>query len=102
MTAAARRGALVVRGAVVAHGAGPDDAVADAMTTTSELAAGAQTTGAPRSAQDARVDADRALFARYLDRRDPVDRDVLVERFLPLARAIARRYWCGSQVRSKH
>jgi RNA polymerase sigma-B factor len=35
---------------------------------------------------------DRALFARYLDRRDPVDREVLVERFLPLARQLARRY----------
>ena len=35
---------------------------------------------------------DRARFARYLDRRDPVDRDMLVERFLPLARRLARRY----------
>ena len=43
----------------------------------------------PRSerAQD-----DRALFARYLDTRDPVDREILVERFLPLARQLARRY----------
>jgi RNA polymerase sigma-B factor len=39
-----------------------------------------------------RVAADRALFARYLDQRDPVDRDTLVERFLPLARQLARRY----------
>jgi RNA polymerase sigma-B factor len=39
-----------------------------------------------------RVAEDRALFARYLDERDPVDRDVLVERFLPLARQLARRY----------
>ena len=39
-----------------------------------------------------RADEDRALFARYLDRRDPVDRDMLVERFLPLARQLARRY----------
>ena len=39
-----------------------------------------------------RVAADRALFARYLDHRDPVDRDTLVERFLPLARQLARRY----------
>jgi RNA polymerase sigma-B factor len=39
-----------------------------------------------------RVAADRALFARYLDQRDPVDRDALVERFLPLARQLARRY----------
>ena len=39
-----------------------------------------------------RVAEDRALFARYLDRRDPVDREMLVERFLPLARQLARRY----------
>jgi RNA polymerase sigma-B factor len=39
-----------------------------------------------------RGEQDRALFARYLDRRDPVDRDMLVERFLPLARQLARRY----------
>ena len=35
---------------------------------------------------------DRVLFERYLDRRDPVDRELLVERFLPLARQLARRY----------
>src|SRR3954468_13059178 len=35
---------------------------------------------------------DRALFERYLDRHDPVDRELLVERFLPLARQLARRY----------
>ena len=35
---------------------------------------------------------DRALFERYLDKRDPVDREMLVERFLPLARQLARRY----------
>src|SRR5690348_17593851 len=40
----------------------------------------------------ARVAEDRALFARYLDKRDPVDREMLVERFLPLARQLARRY----------
>src|SRR4051794_25519778 len=39
-----------------------------------------------------RVQEDRALFERYLARRDPVDREVLVERFLPLARQLARRY----------
>jgi RNA polymerase sigma-B factor len=39
-----------------------------------------------------RADDDRALFARYLDKRDPVDREMLVERFLPLARQLARRY----------
>jgi RNA polymerase sigma-B factor len=35
---------------------------------------------------------DRALFARYLDERDPVDRQDLVERFLPLARRLGLRY----------
>jgi RNA polymerase sigma-B factor len=39
-----------------------------------------------------RLRADRALFERYRARRDPVDRDVLVERFRPLARTLARRY----------
>ena len=39
-----------------------------------------------------RVHQDRALFERYLDRRDPVDRALLVERFQPLAPQLARRY----------
>jgi len=39
-----------------------------------------------------RAEEDRALFERYLDKRDPVDRAMLVERFLPLARQLARRY----------
>src|SRR3954468_23677645 len=39
-----------------------------------------------------RAQEDRALFERYLDRRDPVDREALVERFLPLRRRRARRY----------
>ena len=39
-----------------------------------------------------RAQDDRALFARYLDTRDPVDREILVERFMPLARQLARRY----------
>jgi RNA polymerase sigma-B factor len=39
-----------------------------------------------------RAEEDRALFERYLDKRDPVDREMLVERFLPLARQLARRY----------
>ena len=39
-----------------------------------------------------RAEQDRALFARYLDKRDSVDREMLVERFLPLARQLARRY----------
>jgi RNA polymerase sigma-B factor len=39
-----------------------------------------------------RLRADRELLERYLERRDPVDRGILVERFLPLARGLARRY----------
>jgi RNA polymerase sigma-B factor len=42
--------------------------------------------------RSARAESDRALFARYLDSRDPVDRELLVERFMPLARQLARRY----------
>jgi RNA polymerase sigma-B factor len=32
------------------------------------------------------------LFERFADKRDPIDREVLVERFLPLARSLAARY----------
>jgi RNA polymerase sigma-B factor len=39
-----------------------------------------------------RAEQDRMLFARYFDQRDPIDREMLVERFLPLARQLARRY----------
>jgi RNA polymerase sigma-B factor len=35
---------------------------------------------------------DKQLFARYLETRDPAAREALVERFLPLARQLARRY----------
>src|SRR5947208_11896702 len=35
---------------------------------------------------------DKLLFKRYLETRDPAARDQLVERFLPLARQLARRY----------
>jgi RNA polymerase sigma-B factor len=46
----------------------------------------------PVAANIARAQADRALFERLADKRDPVDREVLVERFLPLARSLAARY----------
>jgi RNA polymerase sigma-B factor len=39
-----------------------------------------------------RATMDRRLFERYCDVRDPVDRDAIVERFLPLARQLAARY----------
>jgi RNA polymerase sigma-B factor len=45
-----------------------------------------------RRCEARRPRADRALLERYLERRDPGDREMLVERFLPLARALARRY----------
>jgi RNA polymerase sigma-B factor len=45
-----------------------------------------------RQCDAARLRADRALLERYLERRDPIDHEMLVERFLPLARALARRY----------
>jgi RNA polymerase sigma-B factor len=38
---------------------------------------------------------DHALFARYSNRRHPADRDLLVKRYLPLARRLARRYERG-------
>jgi len=40
----------------------------------------------------ARTREDRELFERYLRDKDPQARDRLVERFLPLARQLARRY----------
>jgi RNA polymerase sigma-B factor len=39
-----------------------------------------------------RLREDQELFARYADKHDPVDRDLLVERFMPLARSLAARY----------
>jgi RNA polymerase sigma-B factor len=52
-------------------------------------------TGADGSRESARGDReqrDRTLFERYRDPLDRVDRDAVVERFLPLARQIAARY----------
>jgi len=45
-----------------------------------------------RAESEDRATADRRLFDRYLDARDPIDRDAVVERFLPLARQLAARY----------
>ena len=39
-----------------------------------------------------RLGADRVLFQRYRDPHDPLDREEMVERFLPLARQLAARY----------
>ena len=45
----------------------------------------------PREEID-RAHSDRRLFERYLDDQDPIDRDAVVERFMPLARQLAARY----------
>jgi RNA polymerase sigma-B factor len=51
----------------------------------------------PRSARGAeRTREDRELFVRYRD-GDPQARELLVERFLPLARQLARRYQRASE-----
>jgi RNA polymerase sigma-B factor len=52
-----------------------------------------QRSEAARSPSDtSRAREDRALFERYRDEHDPVDRELLVERYLPLARQLANRY----------
>src|SRR5438270_14019291 len=40
---------------------------------------------------------NRALFRRFRRTRDPRLREVLVKRFLPLARKLARRYYGGGE-----
>jgi RNA polymerase sigma-B factor len=39
-----------------------------------------------------RLREDQELFTRYADKHDPVDRELLAERFMPLARSLASRY----------
>jgi RNA polymerase sigma-B factor len=53
----------------------------------------------PRPAEDraARTREDRRLLARYHHGGDPAAREALVERFLPLARQLARRYQRGGE-----
>jgi RNA polymerase sigma-B factor len=46
----------------------------------------------PPRGDGARARLDRLLFQRYCNEHDPVDRDAIVERFLPLARQLAARY----------
>ena len=52
--------------------------------------------GSPRAAaptaEPSRAASDRRLLTRYADARDSLDRDAVVERFLPLARQLAARY----------
>src|ERR687885_301300 len=69
-------------------------AVCDAMASTSvppsRSACSPRDPGAAPAAD--RVQEDPPLFGPSRDRRDPVDRGLLVEGFLPLARQLARRY----------
>jgi RNA polymerase sigma-B factor len=55
--------------------------------------------GYPRPGEDreTRAREDRRLLARYHEEGDQAARDALVERFLPLARQLARRYQRGSE-----
>jgi RNA polymerase sigma-B factor len=57
-----------------------------------KLAHGAETPTAGRAVDEERLRRDRVLFQRFVDERDPVDREILIERFLPLARSLAARY----------
>jgi RNA polymerase sigma-B factor len=47
--------------------------------------------------RSARAEEDRRLLARYHENADPAAREQLVERFLPLARQLARRYQRGGE-----
>jgi RNA polymerase sigma-B factor len=51
-----------------------------------------QTAGGTEAVDEPRLHEERILFERLRDERDPVDREILVERFLPLARSLAARY----------
>ena len=49
-------------------------------------------TGVPETASEERAKETRRLFVRYQQHEDEAARDELIERFLPLARQLARRY----------
>jgi RNA polymerase sigma-B factor len=51
----------------------------------------------PSEDRAARAKEDRRLLVRYHDEGDPAAREQLVERFLPLARQLARRYQRGGE-----
>jgi RNA polymerase sigma-B factor len=51
----------------------------------------------PGGDRAARAREDRRLLERYHRHRDPAAREALVERFLPLARQLARRYQRGGE-----
>jgi RNA polymerase sigma-B factor len=48
--------------------------------------------GRVHKTDERRLREDRELFERYIDEHDAVDRELLVERFMPLARSLASRY----------
>jgi RNA polymerase sigma-B factor len=48
--------------------------------------------GRVQKTDERRLREDRELFERYVDEHDAVDRELLVERFMPLARSLASRY----------
>jgi RNA polymerase sigma-B factor len=50
------------------------------------------TGGRVQKTDERRLREDRELFERYVDEHDAVDRELLVERFMPLARSLASRY----------
>src|SRR4051795_9381958 len=54
-------------------------------------------TQAPLTSRQARSREDRRLMNRYHQQGDTAARDELVERFLPLARQLARRYQRGNE-----
>jgi RNA polymerase sigma-B factor len=57
----------------------------------------AQRTQAEPVNRAARADEDRRLLLRYHRHNDPAAREALVQRFLPLARQLARRYQHGGE-----
>jgi RNA polymerase sigma-B factor len=72
--------------------AAPDSAVAVAPGDRGTV--GAQTTGLD---DERRAREDMRLFKAWIDHRDRNARAALIERFLPLARSLARRYQRGSE-----
>jgi RNA polymerase sigma-B factor len=62
----------------------------------SAVRSGADEAPSPPDAARRRIEEDRRLFERYRAHGDLAARDALVERFLPLARHLARRYDRGN------
>jgi RNA polymerase sigma-B factor len=60
-------------------------------------AAAAEAIVPARRTADRRAVSERRLFRRYRDERDDAARDEIVERFIPLAERLARRYGWGRE-----